>query len=452
MKQSGFLLFMVLNLSLLPNCYSALLDVYVSKEIKDFENCPWDVRGPSLNITHNKDYESITACWRFLVTAFPHCAGISTNMVVVRNDHRDDWWDRTGGDLHDYRLYPPISGMSVNGKHAGWLGFQFNETEDGSWEQVPWRGVLYNDNLKLYEWQSVCTSYSKANKRKLLYHNGIKYLDTPLNEDPDNIIISKNFFSNVYLTASFRGSFTDFHVYSTPMDHEALVGWTICQYDTPGDVFQWDINRLNLTQDENIISEFVKEDSNAFCKDKTSSKKQIHIFGDNRFDPMSNVEGDIVCKRLNGKIKLLPATKEGLNQLADYFKSFGKKSNLTEVGGWMGGVSKLDSQDAHPYPDKGVYDFVDRETGQSLINEENRKFMKREIISYQILEDICMNCYTPSSNDDLNCAWQKCSRKQVGRVICEFTSTPAIRIKGLCSQAPIDKDFLLMEPKPNEGK
>ena len=56
MKQSGLLLFMVLSLSLFPYSDSALLDVYVSKEIKDFEY--WDVRGPSLNITHNKDYES----------------------------------------------------------------------------------------------------------------------------------------------------------------------------------------------------------------------------------------------------------------------------------------------------------------------------------------------------------------------------------------------------------
>ena len=46
---------------------------------------------------------------------------------------------------------------------------------------------------------------------------------------------------------------------------------------------------------------------------------------------------------------------------------------------------------------------------------------------------------------------QKCKRKLIGRVMCEFESKPFIRIKGLCQQSTIDRDFVLIEPKLGEG-
>merc|ERR1712020_557975 len=89
-------------------------------------------------------------------------------------------WQGKDGNYLDYRVYQPISGMSEDGKQAGWLGWRFNETKNGSWRQVSWRSILYNEPLKIYEWQSVCVSFNKKDKRKLMYHNGLKYLDTVL--------------------------------------------------------------------------------------------------------------------------------------------------------------------------------------------------------------------------------------------------------------------------------
>ena len=422
------------------NSNSVVLDVYVSKDITDFDNCP-SVTGPTLNITHTKDYDSLTVCWRFLVTAYPHCPGKSANLMVMRGNN-PDWWNELGGDLLDYRVYQPISGMSVNGKHAGWLGWRFNETAGGSWEQVSWRSILYNQPLKIYEWQSVCVSYNKQNKRKIMFHNGFKYLDTYVKED--NIVISKNFLSKVFLTMAFRGSFTDLQVYSKPMDEENLRKWTVCRFDEPGDVFEWDITKLNLTHDDSIISDFEKVDSKVFCREKRSCNKETHIFGDIDVDPISNVEGVILCKRLNGRIKMLPTTKKEINRLADYIESYG--------GGWVGGVSKVgkDSESPHWFPDKGLYSFVDPETGEELINKENMEFIAKAIHSYQILEDICLHC--GPGKTAIKCNWQKCKRKLVGRVLCEFESIPAIKIKGLCKQSPIDRDFILIDPKQYEGK
>ena len=103
-----------------------------------------------------------------------------------------------------------------------------------------------------------------------------------------------------------------------PMDEDALVRWTTCKYDQPGDVFEWDITRLNLTHDETIVSDAGKVNSNDFCKVKESSKKEIHLFGDRSLDPINNFEGNVLCRRLNGKMKLLPDKQERNGRFGDY--------------------------------------------------------------------------------------------------------------------------------------
>ena len=42
--------------------------------------------------------------------------------------------------------------------------------------------------------------------------------------------------------------------------------------------------------------------------------------------------------------------------------------------------------------------------------------------------------------------------KKNGNCLCEFENTPVIKIKGLCQQSQIDRDFQLIDPKIGEGK
>ena len=136
---------------------AAMIDTFATKEIKNFELCPV-ADGPSVNITHKEDYEAITICWRFFTTAYPHCAGQSADIIVVKPYSKDASY------VFDYRVYAPISGMSEDGKQAGWLGVSFEETSEGKGEQITWRSILYDNPLKIFEWQSVCVSYSKKKK------------------------------------------------------------------------------------------------------------------------------------------------------------------------------------------------------------------------------------------------------------------------------------------------
>ena len=261
--------FLYFGLMFLIPLEAALVDTFVSKDIKNFELCPF-VEGPRLNITHTEDYESITICWRFLTTAYPHCAGSWGVPIATRPYPSDANYE------FRFMIYPPISGMTEDGKHAGWLGVRFNKTSEGKMHQITWRSILFDKPLKIFEWQSMCVSYSKKTQKLLMFHNGVKYLDNLIIND--HIIISKHFLSHITINRYHRGSFSDLHVYSNPMDEESLSSWTTCTFNQPGDVYAWDINKLNLTHHEDIISAVEKVDTSLFCKSGQKNKKEIHLF------------------------------------------------------------------------------------------------------------------------------------------------------------------------------
>ena len=429
-----------------------MIDTFATKEIKNFELCPV-VDGPSVNITHKEDYEAITICWRFFTTAYPHCAGQSADIIVVKPYSKDASY------VFDYRVYAPISGMSEDGKQAGWLGVSFEETSEGKGEQITWRSILYDNPLKIFEWQSVCVSYSKKTKKLLMFHNGVKYLDFLVDED--HTFISKYFLSHVNINARrTRGSFSDLHVYSTPMDEDSLSSWTTCTYDKPGDVYAWNINDFNLTHDESIVSAVEKIDTKLFCKSKGTKKKEIHLFGDDDISSISYYEGKDLCKRLNGRITPIPKDLAGNMVLYNLLKDHGMKTNNTWAKGWVEGITNHGEKygSSHWVPKKLIFEVFDPETGEPLLNDINKQFVHNEVHSYQKLVHLCFECvyYPPWENahNEYNFLYffQKCNRNYVGKVLCEFEELPTIKIKGLCKNSPIDRNFQLLETKVGDGK
>ena len=315
----SYLLCVLLGFIFSPLLQAALIDTFVSKDIKNFELCP-KVEGPTLNITHTEEYESITICWRFLTAAYPHCAGswgvpIATQPVPQEANYE-----------FRFMIYPPISGMSEDGKHAGWLGVRFNKTSEGTIHQITWRSILFNKPLKIFEWQSMCVSYSKKTQKLLMFHNGEKYLENLIKEG-EHISISKYFLSHVIINRFQRGSFSDLQVYSSPMDEESLSSWTTCQFNEPGDVYAWDINTLNLTHDEAIISAVEKVDTNLLCKSGQKNKKEIHIFGDADITSINYYEAKELCMRLNGKMTKIPQDLTGNEHIANVLKENLIKTN-----------------------------------------------------------------------------------------------------------------------------
>ena len=94
----------------------------------------------------------------------------------------------------------------------------------------------------------ICISYSRKTNRMRLFMNGIKELDAKNTED---------YFSKSHLFAMHRGSISDIQLYSNALEDEDWKKWNTCEIDKPGDVFNWDLKKINVSSNEEkmIISE-----------------------------------------------------------------------------------------------------------------------------------------------------------------------------------------------------
>ena len=306
----------------------------------------------------------------------------------------------------------------------------------------------------------MCLSYSKQSHSIYYAVNGIIMFDEKVRDQ--NIEIRKDFLSHISIFSNSRGSFTDLQVYSKPMSMDSLIRWTSCQFEEAGDVFQWDTNKLNMTIDESIVSTIEKVDSKSFCKSLKKAKEEIHIFGDgggSTGKKLSYVEYSRLCLRLNGKAHPIPRDEAGLRTLDTMLHQFEEKTSVELMKWqtlWIGGKAKLPEEElAHYYPEpSGVFVAVDEETGENLMTKENEKYFAPIKESYHMMVKMCptFQMTTNPAKDEPKIHWQKCSRKgYFGYIFCQFQKYPSIHIKGLCEEATMDRDYILLDFEPNQG-
>jgi len=248
-------------------------------------------------------------------------------------------FDMTGtGKRFSFYMLQPISGMSRHGMQAAWLGLEFIATsEEKEQKQVPWRSILF-EPLRLYEWQSLCISFSRKTNQIRLFLNGMKEVDVKNAEE--NLEIGKDCFSNSDIFNGHRGSISDLQVFSTDLEDEDLIKWTTCEFEKPGDVFQWDVKKINMTStDEKMIISVNKIDTENFCQAKKGGKSKLHIFGQGK--DINQIEGNILCKRLNGKYANFPKNEAGLKAMYNLGQEFLLKSNASGFMAWVGGNSRI---------------------------------------------------------------------------------------------------------------
>ena len=283
-----------------------------------------------------------------------------------------------------------------------------------------------------------------------LFMNGIKELDAKYTEE--HIEIPKDYFSTSHLFVMHRGSISDIQLYSNALEDEDLKKWTTCELDKPGDVFNWDVKMINMSShNEKMIISANKVSTENFCVAKKGEQSQFHIFGQG--SDITQIEGNIICKRLNAKYARLPTDEDGLKSMAIVGKQFLKKTNVSSFSAWIGGNSRIHETNrrAHWYPEpSGIYDFEDPVTGKILTNDLNRKYIVRQYATYESPETMCL-MVVADLDKDIRFEWQACSRKFAGRMVCEFEKMPFFRIKGLCAKSPIDRMFQLIDPRPGQG-
>ena len=133
----------------------------------------------------------------------------------------------------------------------------------------------------------------------------------------------------------------------------------------------------------------------SFVNQKKVGQTEIYCFGQgyNGENIISNIEGNLLCRRLNGKMTMLPQDEQGFQKLQEWAKFWHKKSNVSWVGVWIGGRSILGDKygASHWYPEpSGIYDMEDPETGEIITNDINKAYINPEDHTYQKLVHICM--------------------------------------------------------------
>ena len=77
---------------------------------------------------------------------------------------------------------------------------------------------------------------------------------------------------------------------------------------------------------------------------------------------------------------------------------------------------------------------------------------RSSLIEKCTLVNVCAHMTMYIDGRDPDFTYQKCKRKIIGRVICEFAKFPNIHIKGLCEESKIDRSFQLIDPSAGERK
>ena len=295
--------------------------------------------------------------------------------------------------------------------------------------------------------------------RNAVLVNGKKVIEFTISEE--HIWIPGDFLSDARISSNHRGAFADLQVWSKPMDEQQLLDWTTCHFNEPGNVYQWKIDKFNMTHDSRMVSTIEKVDRKSFCKVNEPGTTELHVIGQGT-GGFSNVGGSKLCKRLNGNIALFPIDEDKALKIKNVLINFVEITNLTEIQAFVGGRARIEnySKIPHSYPvATGFWDVEDPETGDLLVNDENRKYLANVFHSYAMLEDLCLGAfYYPGgfseivSGKDLFYTWEKCERKLWGRVLCEFDTIPTITIKGFCQKELMDRNYQLIDIKPEQGR
>ena len=413
------------------------------------------------------DKREATACWKY--RTFSYNEGFGSTIYIMRecpdDDHCEDnfvWGLAIGWK----------TGMEADGKQAGVAELflsQDNMTRaEESLQQAEktrYHFNLYADWQDLFEWQSVCYAISMAEKAELIYVNGRFIMGYEWPKEfvkgwGDNPL-------NLRLGTNWRGEVTDLNIYDSAFDDEQMIAWTTsCDEPAKGEILAWSPEQFNLTNNndtETILSEVAASD---LCSKQDKDQHILEMF-DNHVGK-SPLESEEFCARLNGKLNLVPVTEEDafatLNEIVDYVV----KVNISwEIGVWVAGrafingTEMMDAKEGYQaYPKNGEWTIKDPYTddilGVPFITVPSGA-------TYARVMQECLACFASFKPETVasfggklckaradcvhsfSCASQICDRGDVGwGLMCRFDQKLRLRLKGLCKEAKVDTEYLLL--------
>ena len=366
-----------------------------------------------LNASFPKEIEEFTICFRFYIESY------NDGWIYLLNPKTPDW-----GDHYYYNAIGWNTGFEREG-FQGARSFLRRNVEGGGLvnSQLP-RYLLYvlAKNIDISTWTHFCTTYSSSLKRLVRYQDGQKVHGMQFSDKRENPLPG-DFFAATQIGRNLRGLFTDLNIFSKYFDTKALINWTTGCDPKRGDIFPWDISKLNLSQKMDVS--FIKMDKKEIClktdqqlsvqKPKKNARKSTR----RRFKPelMANKTNDNfvieiisspdlkryddsldICLRVGGDIMMMPQNKREMEVMDKVMWAYARErvannlsfiDDLVEKGGalwsvtvrvFVGGQSAVIDDDIlrreqgksydpreSKYPVNGKVELIHPWTGKPLI-------------------------------------------------------------------------------------
>ena len=241
------------------------------------------------------------------------------------------------------------------------------------------------------------------------------------------------------LGKNFNGYITEFNIFDSFLEYETMAKWTSCKLKERGNVFAWNPQWLNLTSPEESIQNSVEALMTVnFCEPKI--KHVYNVFYDKQHR-INQYEASRICQKVNAKLAAPPI-------------NFEEMMEITAVGGkrrtwnmWTSGKVKTKPEwDKDFYPENGIYEYYDDQTGEDIeplrFNKEPFFTLKTEKSIYTYIPDICLTCAS------LSCENQKCGgTPDRASALCKSEGPIWLQISGLCQVSTVDRRYRMLEPK-----
>ena len=232
-----------------------------------------------LNASHSTLISEFTICLRFNIESY------NDQMITLLHTKTPDW-----SDHYYYNGIGWKTGYDLDGFQGTRSYFKRNVEGGGLNNKAYPRYINYvlARNIDISTWTHFCTTYSSTLRRLVRYQNGQKVMGVQFQDEKDNPLPS-DFFAITQIAGNLRGMFTDLNIYSTYFDTEALIRWTTGCDNSKGEIYAWDVSRLDLSQKMNVS--IIKMDRKEVCPTKNKkiavqeAKKDAKKTENQRFKP-----------------------------------------------------------------------------------------------------------------------------------------------------------------------
>ena len=342
-----------------------------------------------------------------------------------------------------------------------------------------WHFPTLPKNMDTGTWYSICTSYSSKLKRIHMFQDGLKVFSFQF-IDEEELPLRSSFFSEIEIGKNMRGLLTDFNIYSKYFEDQAMIDWTSgCDHE-PGDIYPWDKNDIDTTQQQNgrINVTFVSIDRSVICPDPTAQVVEQTLTDSTtlnekrrftpRFKEYTSFVGSILefmndpyvksyneaidlCMRLNGYLLTIPQNDEELEFMDKTIWDFKMKrasNNLTfleknskYVEIWNAAETKLSNGDKSSkedtflsreliFPNSGEFQLYHTLTGEPLSPYRPGDMMIYAYNTNPIVRKQCVICHSSIKNPNPEhtylqkpigwCQYDSCSQERYSGEICSF--------------------------------